>query len=235
MIYRGAVLFKKPGIGLLFFVFFVFVIGGGRYASARIYPILGQWVFVRWVVDGDTFFITDGRRVRLKGIDAPEISHQLGEPSQYYAREAKRFLISLIWKKKVILARSGREKDRFNRIVAYVYLPDGRFINLLMLKMGCAFYFPHKGQVPQMRKLFLRAQRTAMREGVGFWKRILSLPSAQQRFIGSKKSLRFHTINCVLGRNISPRNRIIFPSLYKAFFKGYAPCRICTIWPLVDE
>ncbi len=194
-----------------------------------------EYHLVRWVVDGDTFFLREGTKVRLKGIDAPEISHAPGETSQYYGREAKRFLISIVWKRYVRLSQVGRDVDRFHRVLAYVYLPDGTFINLLMVKRGYAFCFPHPDQSPRMIHLFLQAQREAMRGKRGFWRRILSLPAAHQRFVGNRRTLRFHTMNCVLGRKISRGNRIFFSSLYDAFYMGYAPCRRCTIWPRVGR
>ncbi len=223
---------KKTLLGVLFFVTFFLL--GGLNTCARAFSLRGEWVFVRWVVDGDTFFIGNGKRVRLKGIDAPEVSHAPDEVSQYYARESKGFLISLIWKKRVLLGQYGREQDRFHRILAYVYLPDGRFVNLLMVKKGYAFCFPHKDESTKMRRLFLKAQRIAMKKKRGFWKKILSLSIAHQKFVGSMKTLRFHTLNCVFGKKIPPNNRVYFSSLYSAFFSGYAPCRRCTVWPLAN-
>ncbi len=189
-------------------------------------------VRVTWVVDGDTFAIGRNQFVRLKGIDTPEIAHERGEHTQYFAKRAKKRLIHLIYKKDVIIKRYGLKKDRYGRYLAYVYLPDGRFVNLIMIKEGYAFYYPHKDLERDMAALFLRAQRLAMDQRRGFWAKILTMPAAHRFYIGNRRDRRFHTLSCPLGRQISRRNRIRFSSLYEAFYKGYAPCRKCTPWPI---
>ena len=191
-----------------------------------------QWkVKVEWVVDGDTFIIKGHQFVRLKGIDAPEIAHKKGERNQYFAKEALKRLIQLIKKRYVIIKKYGLTKDRYGRYLAYVYLPDGRFVNLIMIKEGYAFYFPHHDLERKIARRFLNAQRMAMDQRRGFWSRILSMHGANKRYIGNKKELRFHTLVCPLGRKIYWKSRVYFSSLYEAFYKGYAPCRICTPWP----
>ncbi len=195
----------------------------------------GWYVKVKWVIDGDTFVLKNNDILRLKGIDAPELGHEKGERDQYYAIEAKNKLKELVYKKYVIIKKYGLQRDRFNRLLAYVYLPDGRFLNLLMIKEGYAFFFPHKDLEYKMARKFLAAQRTAMAQRRGFWNHILSMDTAQRPYIGDKKSRRFHTLNCVFGKKIYWKYKVKFSSLYEAFYKGFSPGRKCTPWPYVSR
>lgn len=78
------------------------------------------------VVDGDTFQLKSGKRVRLLGADAPEYDHCGG-------KEAKALLTSLIFGKKVELAEEV--KEAYGRSLALVYA-DGRLVNEVMLMGG---------------------------------------------------------------------------------------------------
>jgi micrococcal nuclease len=192
------------------------------------------WEFkVSWVIDGDTFVLENRDIIRIKGIDAPELAHEKGEKSQYYAKEAKYRLKKLIYKKSIIIKKYGLKKDRFGRFLAYVYLPDGRFLNLILIREGYAFYFPHLDLEKNIARRLLDAQRTAMDQRRGFWAKILSMNAAHRPYIGNRKSKRFHTLNCVLGKKIYWKYKVRFSSLYEAFYKGYAPCRECSPWPYI--
>lgn len=83
------------------------------------------------VVDGDTFFIQNRQPIRLYGVNAPEIGN-------CYSEESKNELTKMILGKEVRL--TGLQADRYGRVVADVYLKDGRYINLHMVKGGYAVY-----------------------------------------------------------------------------------------------
>ncbi len=199
-------------------------------------PLFGkEWITtVKFVPDGDTFIDFQGIVYRLKGIDAPEIAHK-DKPAQYYSYRSKKLLKSIIWHKKVKIITIGEKRDRFNRILAYVFLPDGTFVNEYMLLKGAAFCFPHPFQEESIIERFLIAQRRAIDKKEGFWGYILSIPAAQDRYIGNRRSKRFHTLSCGFGKNISKRNRVWFVNLKDAFWRGYAPCRRCTPWPIIKK
>ncbi len=83
---------------------------------------------VRWVVDGDTVVLADGRHVRYIGIDTPEIDHakQQAEPLAYGARSVNRQLVE---GQSVRLEYDRETTDRYGRTLAYVYRGDGVFVN----------------------------------------------------------------------------------------------------------
>ena len=80
------------------------------------------------VIDGDTFITNKGDRVRLIGVDAPELPTLEGI-------ESKMYLDRLIDDKVVILKRDGisKNKDKYGRLLRYVYL-DKKDVNLQMIK-----------------------------------------------------------------------------------------------------
>ncbi len=98
------------------------------------------------VVDGDTLHLDvpdrDGRitKVRLLGIDAPEMGDAQRKP-MYFANEATRFATDLALHKRVTVYLDERagSRDKYGRLVAYVELPDGKFLNEELLLGGYAY------------------------------------------------------------------------------------------------
>lgn len=82
------------------------------------------------VIDGDTIVIDTGEQVRYIGIDTPEIG-------QKYAFEASQRNSDLVLNTKIILERDVLYKDRYNRILGYVWV-DGMMVNDELLKEGLA-------------------------------------------------------------------------------------------------
>ena len=212
---------------IILFLFFCVFCGAFNVNAAR-------WqVRVKKVFDGDTVVLMTGETVRLQGIDAPEIGHD-GEKDQYFAREAKSFLERLVRGRTLTIETRELSADRFGRILAYLYISDRECVNEMMVANGMAFCFPHKGQDEEKMARLLSVQRSAMNGLRGFWARILSMKAARDRYVGNKKSKRFHTMQCGFGRRIYYKNKILFSSLREAFYAGFAPCRKCTVWPRVS-
>jgi len=189
-------------------------------------------VAVEAVLDGDTLVLSGGERLRLRGIDAPEV-YRNGKSGQYYGADSTKILAAFVSGQDLVLDRRELDTDRYGRLVGVARLTDGRQVNLLMIKAGAAFVYPHSSD--KDRKLavdLLAAQNAAMEQGRGFWPGLLSSPMARSGFVGTKNSKRFHVLSCANGRTISAANRVNFSSLRDAFAAGYAPARECTPWPL---
>jgi len=92
----------------------------------------GQDVKVIRIIDGDTFEIENGDKVRMIGIDAPELKDNNG-------LESKNHLKLLIENKYVSLIKDekNKNKDFFGRLLRYVYL-DNYDVNLKMIEDGYA-------------------------------------------------------------------------------------------------
>ena len=97
------------------------------------------------VVDGDTIDIDtpDGRynhtRIRLWGIDTPETKNPRTGVG-YFGPQAADFTTELTLAKKVtVYLESHRTRGYYGRLLAYVQLPDGRFLNEILLTKGFAY------------------------------------------------------------------------------------------------
>jgi len=87
------------------------------------------------VVDGDTIIISNGERVRLIGVDTPETKHP-SKPVEYFGKEASAFTKRMVEGKDVRLEYGQQRRDKYGRLLAYVYLMDGTFLNAEIIKQG---------------------------------------------------------------------------------------------------
>lgn len=153
---------------------------------------------VKNVYDGDTIILENGQRVRLLGINTPEIEsrHRPGEPGGVAAKE---WLLGQLKDQKVYLEYDLEKRDKYKRLLAHVFLADGKHLNLELLKNGLAFMnvIP-----PNLRHadMFSRAQQQAENQKLGIW----ALPAYQirpliqissgsrgwQRYLGTPQTIR---------------------------------------------
>ncbi len=124
---------------------------------------------VVYIVDGDTFdlkphtVIEGDIRVRPVGINSPEIGKNC------FASEATQRASELLRSKKVRVNRPEGvdNRDLYGRLLRYVWLPDGRMFNLVMVEEGYACAekrYPH----PQF-EAFIQAEEKAKADGRGLW------------------------------------------------------------------
>ena len=95
---------------------------------------------VERVVDGDTFIAElAGRseRIRIIGVDTPETVDP-NRPVQPYGKEASSFAKRMLSGRTVRLVGDVEPRDRYGRLLAYVWLPDGTFWNALLAAEGYA-------------------------------------------------------------------------------------------------
>lgn len=189
---------------------------------------------VTFVPDGDTLHLEDGRKVRLIGIDAPEMARD-GAPEHYFARESRDYLRRLVQDRVVRLEADAQGRDRYDRDLATAYLADNRMVNVELVEQGYAFFYPHPHQDKDLQKILMEAQTRAIFGRRGFWPRILAMPQPLTGWVGNRRSKRFHHPDSYHAQQISQRNRVAFFSLEQAFLEGYAPARTSFIWPEADR
>jgi len=100
---------------------------------------------VTHVDDGDTIVVAQGgttETIRLIGMDTPEVKVPR-KPVQCYGAEASAKTKSMVSGKKVRLVPDpiGDNRDKYHRLLRYVYLPDGTFLNETLVKQGYAFAY----------------------------------------------------------------------------------------------
>jgi len=127
---------------------------------------------VERVVDGDTIIVrrgTERERVRLIGIDCPEIGRNEVDPHSP-GWLATMFVFSLLEPNaQVRLDYDSERTDRFDRTLAYVYLPDGRMLNEVLMEEGWAKVM----RIPPNTRhadRFAELQSQARSQGKGMWK-----------------------------------------------------------------
>ncbi len=128
---------------------------------------LDGYVRVARVVDGDTIELTDGRKVRYLGMDTPETVNPK-KPVQCYGHEASAYNTSLVDAKEVKLVADVQDTDQYGRLLRYVYLPDGTFVNLALVQGGYARAYAWPPNIAHAKE-FLTAQNAARISGVGLW------------------------------------------------------------------
>lgn len=188
--------------------------GVGNAASASVY--------VRWVDDGDTIVLEDGRRIRYIGINAPEIGHD-DIPPQPLGVEAKNFNKKQVLYRYVRLEFDREKTDQYGRTLAYIFNLAGAFINREILSNGYGHYLYRYPNV-QYDALLLEAQRSAMKAGKGIW---FGWNEKKDRYVGHRGSRRFHLASCPMARKIRRDKRIYFTKKWDALWQGYAPAKNC--------
>jgi len=135
-----------------------------------------QTYTVERVIDGNTLKLTNGERVRLIGVDTPETVHP-SKPVEYFGKEVSAFTKRMCEGKVVKLELDWEKRDKYNRLLAYVYLEDGTFLNAEIVKQGYGHAytkFPFK-----YMEEFREYEREAREQGLGLWKeKIPSSPVA---------------------------------------------------------
>lgn len=121
---------------------------------------------VKRVIDGDTIELEDGERVRYIGIDTPETVDPR-KPVQCFGKEASLANRELVGGKSVRLEKDVSNKDKYGRLLRYVYQGD-KFINLELVKNGYAYAYTYPPDVKNS-KLFLEAQKVAREARLGLW------------------------------------------------------------------
>jgi micrococcal nuclease len=123
------------------------------------------------VVDGDTIRVSlAGRteRVRYIGVDTPE-SVKPGTPVECFAKRASAANAALVTGRSVRLVADVEQRDRYGRLLAYVYRePDGTFVNAQLVRDGFARPLTIAPNVAHARELAGLANR-ARRAGRGLW------------------------------------------------------------------
>jgi endonuclease YncB( thermonuclease family) len=119
--------------------------------------------FVARVIDGDTFVLNTGEKVRLILINAPEIGEKCYD-------ESKKRLEELVLNKEVRLEKDVSETDKYGRLLRYVYV-DSIFVNYQLVREGYAYAYPYPPDI-RYESLIEEAEKLARQEGKGcLWRK----------------------------------------------------------------
>ena len=130
-------------------------------------PSTSALVPVVRVVDGDTLLLEDGIRVRLLGVDTPETKRP-DHPVEALGPEATAFTKNFIGSQPIRLEYDRERRDRFGRVLAYVYVGD-QLLNEELIRVGFSkaeTRFPFR---QAMKQRFREAEKQARESRRGIW------------------------------------------------------------------
>ena len=121
--------------------------------------------------DGDTISVDmngKNERIRFIGVDTPE-THDPRKPVQCFGEAASAFTKNLVGSQNVRLESDpiNTNRDRYNRLLRYVYLPDNTLVNAEIIKQG--YGFAYTGFPFTKSEEFIKYQIEARIQGKGLW------------------------------------------------------------------
>jgi len=189
----------------------------GLYPTYITLPEGAQKFRVRNVYDGDTLTLVDERRVRLLGIDTPEM-----KPPQPFSEEAKGYTKARCNKKEIWLLIDG--KDHYDRLLGHVFVREsnGQYlcINEGLVHEGFAnAYIPRKNEKTFNWDKLLKLQSDARRLKRGVWRSFEDI-TVYKTANGSA----YHKRSC---SHLSNSRNLQEIQISKAADQGLHPCRTC--------
>ncbi|MDO8486216.1 MAG: thermonuclease family protein [Candidatus Staskawiczbacteria bacterium] len=139
--------------------------------AAEVREIISGIYQITKVIDGDTIEvkIKDKQElVRLIGINTPEVDSPYTK-EECFGPEASDYAKKLLDKKEVYLIpdKQSSDRDKYNRLLRYVFLPDGLFVNAEILKNGFAYNYIYEPF--EFMKQFDFWEKEAKKNKIGLW------------------------------------------------------------------
>lgn len=181
---------------LFFAVFFTFLLINPVIADAACLSAkqqladVDEWAVAAKIIDGDTIHLNDGRKIRIIGVNTPELGRR-GEASRPFARKAYHALVNLLKNnKKIGLTYDKDKKDPYKRLLAYITLTDGQSVERILLAKGLAHSIvvpPNDSRINCYRSI----EKTARDANLGLWKLSENQWLKASRLSPKSKGLRF--------------------------------------------
>ncbi len=132
----------------------------------------GEWADVDYVYDGDTLRLNDGRKIRLLGVNAPELARPKrwgGRPSQALADDARIAVTQFFAESpRVRLVYDVKRRDRYQRTLAHVFNSQGDSLETFLLRRGLAFHIAIPPNLA-LAKCFALSAEWARSKNLGVW------------------------------------------------------------------
>jgi micrococcal nuclease len=135
-------------------------------------PVAGRFYPIKKFVDGDTFWIDDstatGIKVRLIGMDTPESRNTRNKQKHPMGKEVADYVEQMLTGQRVRLELDVQHRDRYGRLLAYVFLEDGTHLNAHLLEKGYALLMTVPPNVKYADE-FYALQVKAREAKLGLW------------------------------------------------------------------
>jgi len=216
-------------------------------------PSIDSYCLVRKVIDGDTIVVEykgKSEKVRFLCVNTPESVHPDKKQNVPMGKVASRYTKNNLLGEKVGLEFEGRRRGNYGRLLAYVII-DGVNFNIELVKQGLSPYYTKYGLSKKYDRQFREAERYARKHRLNIWgdpylarkylrlkskwgqkrppprEKDYSIAPSSGKYVGSKRSNKFHYPSCRWAKKISPGNRVYFNSRQEALDRGYVPCKVC--------
>ena len=168
--------------------------------------IKGDLVKVERVIDGDTIEIKGGEKVRYIGIDTPETLDPR-KPVQCFGIEASKKNKELVEGKTVRLEKDITNRDKYNRLLRYIWIDD-TLLNLELVEQGFAYSYSYPPDIKYQEEI-IKAQEEARKNNRGLW----SSCQSDERVSGAASTLLSEETGkggCVIKGNINSSGEKIY-------------------------
>jgi len=142
-----------------------------------------QWVSVRYVNDGDTFSLDNGQRVRIIGINTPELSRD-GRPNQPLAVQAQAQLQRYLQSGIALIVYGGDSQDHYGRLLAHVFDQNHNNLTAQLLYEGLGFAISIPPNL-EYRLCYKNAEQVARKAARGVWANPYFAPVAAENLRAS--------------------------------------------------
>jgi endonuclease YncB( thermonuclease family) len=175
------------------------------------------------VVDGDTIYLDNGKKIRFVGVNTPERGVE-----GYIA--SKNFVQKLCLNKKVGIDIDDRKhNDKYGRTLAVVIV-DGKNVNEMLLKEGLAeiMYMPPSEFYPyDWAGTNTHVADTHSSSSTSASSQTSSGSSDSGSYVANANTGKFHVSGCDSVSKMSEKNKVFFSSRDEAINQGYVPCKRC--------
>jgi len=141
------------------------------YPDAKIVNIKPGYGFysVKTIYDGDTVVLEDGRKIRLLGINTPEVQYK-NKVADAGGADAKVWLNDKLQHTRVRLEFDAEKTDKYGRTLAHLFSEKKEHINLSLVKAGLATTSTYPPNLLYVNEL-LAAEQKAEQDQLGIWQR----------------------------------------------------------------
>lgn len=147
---------------------FLCLLGSGALACPAPESMPRETAQLAHIHDGDSLRLSDDRRIRLLGINAPEVAWD-GEPAEPLANQARDRLRGLLKPGDALqLVYDTERKDRYGRTLAHVYTEEGMSLEGLLLRRGLAFHIAVPPNLA-LADCLAQLEQGAREAGAGLW------------------------------------------------------------------
>lgn len=174
---------------------------------------------------GDTVRLKGGKSLHYIGVQSPPLQSKI-PLVRTYGENALAFNKSLVEGKKILIEWDSQIRDDLGRLLGYVTLEDGTFVNQRVLEEGhgrAVSTSPNTRYSGTLRRAALGARRNAQ----GLWKEEPTNPYLNSEYVGEKNTKIFYFPDSPELERIPEAQLVKFRSRVEAVAEGYKPCPTC--------